>query len=622
LEPQLAAIRERGAQVVTIQGDVSDAASLRDALAQLPAGAPPLRGVIHAAGVLADGVLLDMTLEQLDQAMRPKVAGAWNLHVATRDAPLELFVLFSSVASVLGSPGQANYAAGNAMLDALAHARRAAGLPATAINWGPWAGAGMAVADGRAAAVQSRGLALIDPDLGLDLLGKLPRTKSPQVVVADVQWTDLLRLLGTRRPPLLSELAGEVGSAASAEGRVDQTFRRRIIEADDESRQSMVCDHIAQELARIMGVESTNLEVDQPLSTFGLDSLLALELKNNLETRLDFTLPMAKLMEGPSISSLAAETVRLVLGKAGSPGEAALSAGSMAEGGGSETAWQPLLTLRAEGTRPPLVLLHSLGGDVRCYAELVRELGPDQPVYAIRPRGVDDNQPPHLTIDEMIDDYAAALSERLPAGPYFLAGWSTGGDFAFALAEALERAGKDVALVALFDTPLPSICDAIDVEDDARFLCDLANFANVFAGTNVRVDYNELLALPPAERFSSALAEARRQGTVPRDAPEAYIRRLVHVGEANVRVIQSYTPRAVSAPVHLFLPATTGGLAVIAGREIDDDGDHGWSAEVGQSLQCYTIPGDHFTMMTGEGARQIAAELAMQIADCGLRAAD
>ena len=99
-----------------------------------------LRGVIHAAGVLADGILSEMSLDQLDRAMEPKVQGAWNLHVATLDAPLDFFVLFSSVASVLGSPGQANYAAGNAMLDALAHARRAAGRPALAINWGPWAG--------------------------------------------------------------------------------------------------------------------------------------------------------------------------------------------------------------------------------------------------------------------------------------------------------------------------------------------------------------------------------------------------------------------------------------------------------------------------------------------------
>ena len=92
----------------------------------------------------------------------------------------------------------------------------------------------------------------------------------------------------------------------------------------------------------------------------------------------------------------------------------------------------------------------------------LKQLGDDQPVYAFRPRGVDQDLPPHLTMDEMIADYVAALRELQPAGPYYLAGWSTGGIFAFALAEALERAGEEVAAVALFDTPLPSICDEVD----------------------------------------------------------------------------------------------------------------------------------------------------------------
>ena len=164
VESQLAAIRDRGAQVITLQGDVADGDSLAAALKQLPTDAPPLAGVVHAAGVLADGILTEMSLDQLDRAMQPKVPGAWNLHAATLDSPLDFFVLFSSVASVLGSPGQANYAAGNAMLDALAHARRAAGLPATAINWGPWSGTGMAAEQGRGEAVKSRGMNLIAPD--------------------------------------------------------------------------------------------------------------------------------------------------------------------------------------------------------------------------------------------------------------------------------------------------------------------------------------------------------------------------------------------------------------------------------------------------------------------------
>jgi acyl transferase domain-containing protein/thioesterase domain-containing protein/acyl carrier protein len=609
VEVRLAHIRSKGAIVLTLQGDVTDAASLKKALHGISQEVP-LRGVIHAAGVLADGVLADMTLEQLDQAMSPKVQGAWNLHAATLDAPLDFFVLFSSVASILGSPGQANYAAGNAMLDALAHARRAAGMPATAINWGPWADSGMAAEAGRGEAVKLRGMQLLPPKVGLELLGKLLRVDAPQVAVMDAQWGDMLKLLGARRPALLADVAGEVQgtSGADAGSRVDHAFRKQLAEANDETRRALVRDYIQQELARIMGVAAEGLEADRQLSTFGLDSLLALELKNNLESRLDFTLPMAKLMEGPTIASLAEATVRIIFGElASASGDSDLSAGiSVAKASSPDDVWTPLIAMQTSGARPPLILLPALGGDSRYYAELAQQLGDDQPIYAFRPRGIDQALPPHQTMEEMVIDYAAALRELQPTGPYYLAGWSTGGIYAFALAQALESLGDEVALVALMGAPLPAICDDVDLENDARFLCDLVNFANCFAGTTARVDYDELRALAPAERFQAALAEAKRQGTVPAATPEEYIHRIVNVGAANVRAIQSFEPRPLAAPVHLFIPTVEGGLAQVAGRPWDESGDHGWGSEVGQSLEMHKVSGDHFTMMVDEGAAQIA----------------
>jgi thioesterase domain-containing protein len=327
---------------------------------------------------------------------------------------------------------------------------------------------------------------------------------------------------------------------------------------------------------------------------------LALELKNNLESRLDFTLPMAKLMEGPSIASLAAETARLLT---------ATETPQVRSEGAPAERWEPLLALRAGGTRPPLVLLPALGGDVRCYADLVQELDDDQPVYAFRPRGVDQELPPHLTIDDMLADYLTALCELQPAGPYYLAGWSTGGIFAFALADALERAGDEVALLALFDAPLPSICDDVDVEDDVRFLCDLVNYTNRFSGSDMPFTYEGLAALPAEERFSTALEEARRRGVVPTETPESFIRRLVHVGEANVRVIQSYSPRPLQTTVQLFVPFDRRGLAEVSGRETSPHADNGWAEEVGQVVELHELPGDHFTMMLGEGALKIAGVL-------------
>src|SRR5262249_18740883 len=149
-----------------------------------------------------------------------------------------------------------------------------------------------------------------------ELLGRLIRAGAPQVAVMDVDWADMLKLMGSRRPPLLADVANEVQESGGtiAGSRVDHAFRAQLAAADQSGRQILVPDYIRHELARIVGVAPEGLAVDQPLSSFGLDSLLALELKNNLESRLDFSLPMAKLMEGPSITSLAEETVRLVAG--------------------------------------------------------------------------------------------------------------------------------------------------------------------------------------------------------------------------------------------------------------------------------------------------------------------
>ena len=132
-----------GARVTLVQADISQDGSQK-VLSDTLAGLPPLRGVVHAAGVLDDGVLLDLTSARLAAVLGPKAWGAWNLHRWTRQQPLDFFVLFSSAAALLGSPGQANYAAANAFLDALAHHRHALGLPAVSIAWGPWAGSGMA----------------------------------------------------------------------------------------------------------------------------------------------------------------------------------------------------------------------------------------------------------------------------------------------------------------------------------------------------------------------------------------------------------------------------------------------------------------------------------------------
>ena len=596
----IAALEAKGTAVHHLQGDVVDYAALTQGLAALPKTLPPLRGVIHAAGVLADGVLADMSVEQLNRAMLPKTLGAWNLHLATADTPLDLFVLFSSVAAMIGSPGQSNYAAGNATLDALAHYRRSQNLPATSINWGPWAGSGMAAdtfADtDREAGIKSRGMDLLPVDEGLQLLGDLVTTGTTQTTVMDVYWDSLLTLLGSRRLSALDDMADEHGSGESAGSAVDHDFRNELFDAPVENRVPMVRDYIQAELARIMSFDPDQLDVDQPLTAFGLDSLMALELKNNLEARLAFTLPMAKLLEGPSIASLAGDTVGLILGDQATDTEVVVAGD-----------WKPLVKLRDGALAEPLVLLPALGGDVGCYHDLVQKLTIDRPVLAFRPRGMDDANPPHTEMHQMAADYAQAIVDLQPNGPHYIAGWSAGGVTAFAVAEALVKAGREVKMLALFDSPLPSIYRNIDVDDEVRFLIDMIRFTNRFAGTNIQVSVGESDDLSPDERFAAALAQAREQGMFPPSVSDEYVHRLVAVGSGLIQASQGYKPEPLDLNMHLYLPTIAGGLEDITEHDLPDD--NGWQSLVGQTTEQTTITGDHFTMMTDTGAKELAGHL-------------
>ncbi len=295
-----------GLRVATIQGDVADRPSLDAALQQVPADFPPLKGVFHAAGVLADGVMFDMSLEQLGKPLAAKVNGAWNLHDATRELDLDAFVLFSSVACILGSPGQSNYAAGNAYLDGLAAHRCDAGLPATSINWGPWAHSGMAKDAGLEEQLASRGMGMLPAQPALNLMGDLIATGYPQTAVMMVHWPDLVRASGGSVASLLKivtegiELGTHGGDSAE-----DRALRKSLANLSVPEREVKLCGFFAAQLAHIMGLEVEDIEVATPLNTMGLDSLMAIELKNKIESQLQMALPMAVFMNEPSVASLA-----------------------------------------------------------------------------------------------------------------------------------------------------------------------------------------------------------------------------------------------------------------------------------------------------------------------------
>ncbi len=301
---QIARLRERGTKVVTLQGDVASRESLQAALAALPREFPPIRGVFHAAGALADGVILNMSASQLNVPLEAKVDGSWNLHEWFLDRPLELFVGFSSVASVLGSPGQANYAAGNAFLDALAAYRRAEGLFGLSVNWGPWADSGMAAEAGRDRPLADRGMALLPPDKALEALDLLIAQDAVQASVMSVHWGNLLAASSRSAPPFLREVTAGI-ALSGADSAEDVALRQSLRAMSPTDRQKALVDYFMGQLASITGLEAADIDPVRPLNTMGLDSLMAIELKNKAEKRLQITIPMSAFIHEPSVSSLA-----------------------------------------------------------------------------------------------------------------------------------------------------------------------------------------------------------------------------------------------------------------------------------------------------------------------------
>ncbi|RDH80502.1 SDR family NAD(P)-dependent oxidoreductase [Mycolicibacterium moriokaense] len=289
-------------RIHTFAADVGDETEVATLLERIRAELPPLAGVVHLAGVLDDALLSQQSVQRFRTTLAPKAFGACHLDRLTADDDLDFFIVSSSVSSVFGPPGQANYATANALLDGLIARRSAQGLPATGVNFGPWAQGGMASSEAASANIAAQGLVPLDPSAALGALAEIVANGTGQAAVIKANWQRAAKVLGSSRPPILDVVL------PSAAGEVvgDSEVLRALHETPVAQRAAFVTEFLQREVQNFLRLAQPPAASSRFLD-LGTDSLMAIELRNRLESQFGgaFTINVTAVFDYPTIGGLA-----------------------------------------------------------------------------------------------------------------------------------------------------------------------------------------------------------------------------------------------------------------------------------------------------------------------------
>jgi acyl transferase domain-containing protein/surfactin synthase thioesterase subunit/aryl carrier-like protein len=292
-----------GVSIKLVAADISRDDDVSRLIRTISKDGPPLSGVVHSAGILDDGILAQLDWDRFARVFAPKIYGSWLLHEHTKSLELDFFILQSSLLSLLGSAGQANYSASNTFLDSLAAHRRSAGLPATAINWSAWSEGGLATRSGARGEEMwsSLGVKFISPDLAMQSFDRLMHRDVEQIAVAIADWSTYAGKVG--KPPFLAEL----DHADAGSGSYQSAPRRRVAAApsvpvNGDARQQLL-SRLQQRIMAELGFAEP-IDPDRPLNEIGLDSLRSVTLANNLEDEFGILISISELITGPTINQL------------------------------------------------------------------------------------------------------------------------------------------------------------------------------------------------------------------------------------------------------------------------------------------------------------------------------
>ncbi|VFN02193.1 MAG: Phosphopantetheine attachment site, partial [Candidatus Kentron sp. G] len=298
-------LEETGVRILVVSADVSDREQAAHLFEAMNGQMPPLKGVVHAAGVISHENLKHQDWENFSRAMAAKVAGSWHLHILTQSMPLDFFVGFSSASALLGGLGLGSYVAANTFIDALIHLRRTQDLPGLSVNWGTWDGDGMFAVwakTGNQGNTRLREYAF-SPETGVQILGALMGTDATQVGVLA---GDLSSYLQEFYPVYLPTFLSEFTRSSSPLPAIESVpVRQRLARATEEEYEGILMDFVQKRIAHVLGTSPSRLDVQQSLNTMGLDSLMVVELRNRFRSGLDIDIPMAQFLTDISALDLA-----------------------------------------------------------------------------------------------------------------------------------------------------------------------------------------------------------------------------------------------------------------------------------------------------------------------------
>ncbi len=619
----VADLKKNGTKVLVIKADIADEKEVARLFATAAKQMPPVRGIFHAAMVLDDGILPKLTPERFARVMAPKVTGGWNLHVASAKLPLDHFVMFSSVSSLAGAAGQGNYVAANAFLDMLAHYRNACGLPALSVNWGAIGEVGFLARNAKVKEhLSAHGVYGVPPLVATYMMGRMLQSSLTQAGFMHIDWQKYFASASSLAiPPKFSQL-----STGSGQGKTENSgeIRELILSASVADRPGLTAKFVSEAAAKVLRIGVAKLDLNRPLKEMGLDSLMAFELLNRLETQFGITLPPSRFTANATINNLATVALEIISGgkadaSAAKSVEEKAAQGETGAAGHKPLLGKQLLTLRSKGAGVPLILIHPAGGLTNIYDDLAAELPEDYPVFGIQSRVLAGADSEWDSMSQLTHDYAGIISRQVPKGELRLAGFSVGGLFALATAGELERMGRKVAFVGIIDAPVSILDPKFSRSEIVKNL--FHELYDYFGGERMEIRDEKsfarsLTALAKkataekdeAARLKLVTAWMTENGMNADDVADSGTRKFFELFNRHASLVQALKLHSVLAPVWHWRAGTSQLTAGATPQEMQDRITRGSFVEE-------VLAGRHYELMSLPAVKALAERMALVLAE-------